>query len=103
MCQTRTLAAPEAAATGELVRELGLSHERGWGLLRALDLGAECGGRVVVYARDGLEKHPGWENTGLLLNAPKPDALRLMPPLNVTREDIDRMIEGARIAIQAVR
>jgi acetylornithine/succinyldiaminopimelate/putrescine aminotransferase len=29
--------------------------------------------------------------------------VRFMPPLNVTREDIDRMIEGARIAIQAVR
>jgi acetylornithine/N-succinyldiaminopimelate aminotransferase len=87
----------------DLVRDLGLSHERGWGLLRALDLGAECGGRVVAYARDGLEKHHGWENTGLLLNAPRPDTLRFMPALNVTRPEIDRMIEGARLAIQAVR
>jgi len=87
----------------DLVSELGLSHERGMGLLRALDLGADFGGRVVAYARDDLEKHPGWENTGLLLNAPRPDALRFMPALNVTREEIDRMIEGARIAIQAVR
>ena len=86
-----------------LVRELGLSHERGLGLLRALDLGAAFGGRVVAYARDDLEKHPGWENTGLLLNSPRPDALRFMPALNVTRDEIDRMIEGARIAIQAVR
>jgi len=87
----------------DLVRELGLSHERGLGLLRALDLGADFGGRVVAYARDDLGKHPDWENTGLLLNSPRPDTLRFMPPLNVTREDIDRMIEGARIAIQAVR
>jgi len=26
-----------------------------------------------------------------------------MPAFNVTRDEIDRMIEGARIAIQAVR
>src|SRR3984893_5133391 len=32
----------------DLVSELGLSHERGLGLLRALDLGAEFGGRVVA-------------------------------------------------------
>jgi acetylornithine/N-succinyldiaminopimelate aminotransferase len=86
-----------------LVRELGLSHERGLGLLRALDLGAPAAGAVVTYARDDLHKHPGWENTGLLLNAPKPDTLRFMPALNVTRAEIDQMIDGARIAIQAVR
>ena len=87
----------------DLVSELGLSHERGPGLLRALDLDADFGGRVVAYARDGLEKHPGWENTGLLLNAPRPETLRFMPALNVTRDEIDLMIEGARLAIQAVR
>ena len=84
-----------------LVGELGLSHERGLGLLRALDLGAGTGGAVVAYARDDLQKHPGWENTGLLLNSPRPDTLRFMPALNVTRAEIDRMIEGARIAIRA--
>src|SRR5262249_59174883 len=62
-----------------LVAELGLSHERGLGLLRALDLGAPAGGRAVAYARDQLQKHPGWESTGLLLNAPRPDTLRFMP------------------------
>jgi len=86
-----------------LVRELGLSHERGLGLLRALDLGASTGRAVVAYARDDLQMHPGWENTGLLLNSPRPDILRFMPALNVTRAEIDRMIEGARIAIQAQR
>ena len=84
-----------------LVGELGLSHERGLGLLRALDLGAGTGGAVVAYARDDLQKHPGWENTGLLLNSPRHDTLRFMPALNVTRAEIDRMIEGARIAIRA--
>ena len=86
-----------------LVGELGLSHERGLGLLRALDLGAAIGSAVVAYARDDLHKHPGWENTGLLLNSPRPEALRFMPALNVTRAEIDQMIEGARTAIQAVR
>jgi acetylornithine/N-succinyldiaminopimelate aminotransferase len=37
-----------------------------------------------------------------LLNAPRPDALRFMPALNVTHAEIDQMIEGTRIAIQAV-
>jgi acetylornithine/N-succinyldiaminopimelate aminotransferase len=86
-----------------LVGEFGFPHERGWGLLRALDLGSPGAGAVVAYARDHLEKHPGWENMGLLLNAPRPDALRFMPALNVTRAEIDQMIEGAKIAIQAVR
>ncbi|HEY8334611.1 MAG TPA: acetylornithine transaminase, partial [Tardiphaga sp.] len=29
---------------------------------------------------------------GLLLNAPRPDTLRLMPALNVTRAEISQMI-----------
>jgi len=84
-----------------LVAELSLSHERGVGLLRALDLGTPAAGRAMAYARDRLQDHPGWGNTGLLLNAPRPDALRFMPALNVTRAEIDQMIEGARIALKA--
>jgi acetylornithine/N-succinyldiaminopimelate aminotransferase len=30
---------------------------------------------------------------GVLLNAPRPDALRFMPALNVTREEIAQMID----------
>jgi acetylornithine/N-succinyldiaminopimelate aminotransferase len=86
-----------------MVGELGLSHERGWGLLRALDLGAEIAPAVVAYARDALEKHSGWENQGLVLNAPRPDLIRFMPALNVTRVEIDRMLAGLRLAIEAVR
>ena len=86
-----------------MVDQLGLSHERGWGLLRALDLGAEVAPAVVAYARDMLAKHPGWENQGLLLNAPRPDVIRFMPALNVTRDEIDQMLGGLRLAIEAVR
>src|SRR4029450_11306855 len=92
-----------------MVGELGLSHERGWGLLRALDLGAEIAPAVVAYARDALEKHSGWENQGLVLTAagpgphPPPPLIRLSPPLNVPRVEIDRMLAGLRLAIEAVR
>jgi acetylornithine/N-succinyldiaminopimelate aminotransferase len=86
-----------------LVSALGLSHERGSGLLRALDLGADIAGAVVDYARDRLEQHPGWADTGLLLNAPRPNLLRFMPALTVSSDEIDRMIEGVAIAMAAVR
>ena len=85
-----------------LVTELGLAHERGLGLLRALDLGAEIAGDVVSYARERLEECPGWEGAGLLLNAPRPNLLRFMPALNVSYGEIDQMIQGVRLAIQAV-
>jgi acetylornithine/N-succinyldiaminopimelate aminotransferase len=71
--------------------------------LRALDLGADIAGAVVDYTRDRLDKHPGWEGTGLLLNAPRPNLLRFMPALNVSREEIDRMVDGVAIAVAAVR
>jgi acetylornithine/N-succinyldiaminopimelate aminotransferase len=86
-----------------LVARWNLSHERGWGLLRALDLGADVAGAVVDYARDRLEGQPGWASTGLLLNAPRPNLLRFMPALTVTHDEIDRMIEGVDLAIAAVR
>lgn len=79
-----------------LVKDLGLSHERGLGLLRALDLGADVARDVVTYAREHL-------TPGLLLNAPRPHLLRFMPALTVTREEIDRMIDGVRAAVLAVR
>ncbi|HLI13983.1 MAG TPA: acetylornithine transaminase [Alphaproteobacteria bacterium] len=55
---------------------------RGRGLLLALDLAREIGPEVVELARA----------RGLLLNAPRPDALRFMPALTVTREEIDAMV-----------
>jgi acetylornithine/N-succinyldiaminopimelate aminotransferase len=86
-----------------VVVDLGLSHERGLGLLRAMDLGADIAADVVQYAREQLERHPGWAGRGLLLNAPRPSVLRFMPALNVTRAEIDLAIDGVRLAIEAVR
>jgi acetylornithine/N-succinyldiaminopimelate aminotransferase len=62
----------------------GLGTVRGRGLLLALDLKLPIGPAIVAQA---LER-------GLLLNSPQPDALRFMPALNVTREEILEMIEG---------
>jgi acetylornithine/N-succinyldiaminopimelate aminotransferase len=92
-----------SAGLRDLVAACGLSHERGWGLLRALDLGEDVAGAVVAYARDSLEKHEGWEGQGLLLNAPRPHLLRFMPALDVSEAEIDRMLAGVRIALEAVR
>ena len=62
----------------------GLGEVRGRGLLLALDLKLPIGAAIVAQAFEA----------GLLLNSPQPDALRYMPALNVTREEIAEMIEG---------
>ena len=61
----------------------GLGEVRGKGLLLALDLGHPIAASIVAQAFED----------GVLLNAPRPDTLRFMPALNVTREEIARMID----------
>jgi acetylornithine/N-succinyldiaminopimelate aminotransferase len=61
----------------------GLGEVRGRGLLLALDLKLPIGPALVAQALD----------KGLLLNSPQADALRFMPALNVTREEISEMID----------
>ncbi len=77
----------------DLSMRLGLKGERGRGLLRALDLGADIGARVVELAR----------NDSLLINSPRPATLRFMSSLNVTRGEIDQMVEGVERAIGKAR
>src|SRR5947207_6427645 len=60
----------------------GLGDVRGRGLLLALDLKLPIGASLVTQAFEA----------GVLLNSPQPDALRFMPALNVTREEISEMI-----------
>jgi acetylornithine/N-succinyldiaminopimelate aminotransferase len=62
----------------------GLGEVRGRGLLLALDLKLPIGPAIVAQAFEA----------GLLLNSPQADALRFMPALNVTREEISEMIDG---------
>ncbi|MES2831077.1 MAG: acetylornithine transaminase [Pseudomonadota bacterium] len=83
----------EVVAKGEYLRAQlltlserhGLAGERGEGLLRALKLGHDIGPKIVETARDLAP-------VGLLLNSPRPDLLRFMPALTVTRAEIDQMI-----------
>src|SRR6202020_2293218 len=60
----------------------GLGEVRGRGLLLALDLRVPIAPLIVAAALDD----------GVLLNAPRPDTLRVMAALNVTRQEIDLMI-----------
>jgi acetylornithine/N-succinyldiaminopimelate aminotransferase len=61
----------------------GLGEVRGRGLLLALDLKLPIGPAIVAQAFEA----------GVLLNSPQPDALRFMPALNVTRQEIGEMID----------
>jgi acetylornithine/N-succinyldiaminopimelate aminotransferase len=62
----------------------GLGAVRGRGLLLALDLKHPIAASIVAQAFQD----------GVLLNAPRPDTLRFMPALNVTREEIALMIDA---------
>ena len=71
-----------------------VAEVRGKGLIWALELGLPLSGRAV---RGCLED-------GLLVNAVKPTALRLTPPLTVTEEEIDRAVavmDGALVRLEA--
>jgi acetylornithine/N-succinyldiaminopimelate aminotransferase len=100
---------PSVRAAGEYLSQKltalsaahGLGAERGMGLLRALELGAERGAAIVAHARDELAGAKGWENAGLLLNSPRPSLLRFMPALTVTHAEIDRMIDGLDQTLRA--
>jgi acetylornithine/N-succinyldiaminopimelate aminotransferase len=70
----------------KLSDRFGMAGERGEGLLRALKLGRPIGGQIVELARD-------LEPVGLLLNSPRPDLVRFMPALNVTKDEIDQMLD----------
>jgi acetylornithine/N-succinyldiaminopimelate aminotransferase len=70
-------------ALEQTARRFELGEVRGQGLLLALALGdTALGPQIVADARDA----------GLLLNSPRPDCLRFMAALNVTRAEVDQMI-----------
>lgn len=73
-------------------RRFGYGEVRGKGLLRALALQRDAAPAVVDAARD----------LGLLINAPRPDALRFMPALNVSEAEIDRMLDMLADAMHRV-
>jgi acetylornithine/N-succinyldiaminopimelate aminotransferase len=90
-------------AKGELLKsellklsaEFNLEGERGEGLLRALMLGKDIGGKLVELARD---RNP----EGLLINSPRPNLLRFMPALNVSEDEIRQMANMLRELLKQV-
>ena len=79
-----------AARLRALSAELGHGEVRGRGLLLALALKDLDAGKVVQAALD----------RGLLINAPRPDSLRFMPSLTVSRDEIDQMMGLLRESLQ---
>jgi acetylornithine/N-succinyldiaminopimelate aminotransferase len=75
-----------------LSRRHGCGGVRGRGLLLALDLKRDIGPAVAAEAF----------RRGVLINSPRPDSLRFMPALNVTRAEIDQMIRVLDAALTAV-
>jgi acetylornithine/N-succinyldiaminopimelate aminotransferase len=75
--------------------EFGLEGERGEGLLRALMLGKDLGGKLVDLARDRTPE-------GLLINSPRPNLLRFMPALNVSDDEIRQMATMLRELLKQV-
>ncbi len=71
----------------EKLDQLSITHEveniRGKGLLMAFDLAKSPGADLADRCLED----------GLLINAPKPQSIRLMPPLVVTEEEIVKMFE----------
>ena len=80
-----------AERLGALAAELGHGEVRGRGLLVALQL---QGRDATKVARAALDR-------GLLINAPRPDTLRFMPSLTVSRDEIDEMLERLRLSLSA--
>ena len=76
-----------------IVRDHGLVGERGLGLLRALELPSDEAPAVVAAAQ-------ALSPVGLLINAPRPHLLRLMPALNISAAEVD---EGLALLREALR
>ena len=79
------------ARLGELAAELGHGEIRGRGLLQALELKGQDAKKVAAAALDH----------GLLVNAPRPDTLRFMPALTVSRDEIDEMVAILKTSLGA--
>ena len=60
-----------------------ITEVRGMGLLIGLEMNKDLSGEIVGKA---LEK-------GLLINAVRPNMIRFMPPLNVSKDEIDQAVK----------
>ena len=69
-----------------------ITETRGLGLLLAIQLNAEIAPQLVGRCNE----------EGLLLNPLRPNAIRLMPPLNVTAEEVDEGLGKLEAALKEV-
>jgi len=69
-----------------------ITEVRGKGLLAAMEFESDISPQVLTNANEA----------GLLLNAPRPTTIRFMPPLTVTREEIDEAIERLSNALAKI-
>ena len=67
-----------------------ISDVRGKGLLVALEFDDNISGRLVAQCNE----------EGLLLNPVKPNAIRFMPPLTITAEEVDQGVERLESALR---
>jgi acetylornithine/N-succinyldiaminopimelate aminotransferase len=73
----------------QLGSEIELQHVRGAGLLQAIELEQPIAAKLQQQAMD----------KGLIINAPRPATIRLMPALNVTPGEIE---EATKLMIEAI-
>ena len=69
-----------------------ISEVRGKGLLAAMDFESEISPQVITAANEA----------GILLNAPRPTPIRFMPPLTITKEEIDQGMERLGNALATI-
>ena len=69
-----------------------ISDVRGKGLLVALEFDDNISPRVVAQCNE----------EGLLLNPVKPNAIRFMPPLTITPEEVDQGVERLESALRKI-
>ena len=69
-----------------------ISDVRGKGLLVAMEFESDISGQVLTHANEA----------GILLNGVKPNAVRFMPPLTITAEEIDQGMGRLEEALQKI-
>ncbi|MDP6495071.1 MAG: aspartate aminotransferase family protein [Dehalococcoidia bacterium] len=92
---------PHASAMGQRLREglnalasryENINEVRGMGLLLAVQFSSDISGQLVSLCNE----------EGLLLNPVRPNAIRFMPPLNVSPQEIDTALERLGKALSKV-
>ena len=73
--------------TGDLIVDI-----RGKGLLVGFEMNQDIAGEIVAKSL----------SDGLLINAVRPNMIRFMPPLNVTRDEIDESIKIIKKSINSI-